>query len=124
MTGGNMRKKILICDDEEGIRESLNLILEKDYELVFAADGEQCLNNLRNDKNIGLLLLDIKMPKTTGLDILKEAKSISATLKVIIVTGYKSVETATEAAKLGAIDYIVKPFESKSILKKVKEAYI
>ncbi|MBU2541838.1 MAG: response regulator [Candidatus Omnitrophica bacterium] len=119
-----MRKKILICDDEEGIRESLNLILEKDYELVFAADGEQCLNNLRNDKNIGLLLLDIKMPKTTGLDILKEAKSISATLKVIIVTGYKSVETATEAAKLGAIDYIVKPFESKSILKKVKEAYI
>jgi DNA-binding NtrC family response regulator len=114
------KPKILICDDEEGIRESLNLILEKDYELIFAANAQECLNKLKADKRIGLLLLDIKMPKLSGLDILKDVKSLNPSLKVIIVTGYKSVETATEASHLGADDYIVKPFESEEVLEKVK----
>jgi len=114
-----MSQKILICDDEEGIRESLKLILGDHYDLILTDSGEQCLQCLDNDKNIGLVLLDIKMPKVNGLDILKAIKEKKSQLKVIIVTGYKSVETASEASSLGASGYIVKPFKSDEILEAV-----
>ncbi|MEW6008882.1 MAG: response regulator [Candidatus Omnitrophota bacterium] len=115
------KKRILICDDEEGIRESLKLILESDYDLVFVKDANECLEKLKKEKEISLLLLDIKMPKISGLDVLKDVKSLKPGLKVMIISGYKSVETASEAAKLGAVDYILKPFESEEILEKVKK---
>lgn len=115
------KKTILVCDDELGIRESLRLILGNDYNLVFACNADECLNKLKNENNLDLLLLDIKMPKLSGLDILKDIKKSAPKLKVIIITGYKSVETATEASKLGADDYIVKPFESKEILQIVEK---
>ena len=114
-----MSQKVLICDDEEGIRESLKLILGDDYDLISVDSGEQCLECLDNDTSIGLVLLDIKMPKVNGLDILKSIKEKSPNLNVIIVTGYKSVETASEAAALGASGYIVKPFKSDEILEAV-----
>ncbi|HLF17573.1 MAG TPA: response regulator [Candidatus Omnitrophota bacterium] len=116
-----MAKKILICDDEEGIRESLKLILADHYELVLTGSGAQCLECLKNDPTIKIVLMDIKMPKTNGLDILKEIKQKYVDMKVIIITGYKSVETASEAARLGADGYIVKPFKSEEIQKIVKE---
>ena len=111
-----MSKKILICDDEEGIRESLKLILSDHYDLLLAKDGNQCLELLTNGKDIGLILMDIKMPKTDGLEILRQIKAQRPNLNVIIITGYKSVETATEAVRLGASGYIVKPFKSDDIL--------
>jgi len=116
-----MAKKILICDDEEGIRESLKLILADHYELVLTDNSEQCLEFLKNDPAIGAVLLDIKMPKTHGLDVLKEIKEKYPAQKVIIITGYRSVETASEAAGLGADGYIVKPFESKGILDSIRK---
>ena len=115
-----MSKKILICDDELGIRESLNLILKDSYALSFCNNGEECLNLLEAGQKFDLLLLDIKMPKMSGLDILKKIKEKSSELKVIIITGYKSAETAKEAIDAGAVDYLVKPFSSKEILKTVE----
>jgi len=115
-----LKKKILICDDEIGIRESLNLILQDNYELSFCSNGQECLECLSAGKQFNLLLLDIKMPKVSGLDILRNIKQKNPDLKIIIITGYKSVETANEAVKAGAIDYIVKPFSSKEILKSVE----
>ncbi len=112
-------KKILICDDEEGIRESLKLILSDHYDLIAVDSGEQCLKCLEDDKNIGLVLLDIKMPKINGLEALKSIKEKNSNLGVIMITGYKSVETASEAAALGASGYIVKPFKSDEILESV-----
>ena len=112
----NKSKKILICDDEEGIRESLRLILGDHYDLILTDNGEQCLQCLDNNQNIGLVLLDIKMPKVNGLEILKAVKEKRPNLDVIIVTGYKSVEAASEASSLGASGYIVKPFKSDEIL--------
>ena len=117
-----MSKKILICDDEEGIRESLKLILADDYDLILTENGEQCLECLEKAKDVGLVLIDIKMPKVNGLDTLKQIKEKQPKLKVIVVTGYKSVETAAEAVKLGAADYIVKPFKSDEILEKVRSS--
>ena len=115
-----MNKKILICDDEPGVREALKLILGDHYPLIMTDEGSQCLECLNNDKDIGVLLLDIKMPKMSGLDVLKEIKEKRHDVKVIIITGYKSVETAAEAVRLGACGYIVKPFDAKDILATVK----
>ena len=67
-----------------------------------------------------MALLDIKMPKVNGLDVLQEIKSKYPKVKIIMVTGYRSVETAAEAARLGASGYIIKPFKAKEILEVVK----
>ncbi|MGE0267569.1 MAG: response regulator [Candidatus Omnitrophota bacterium] len=114
-------KKILICDDEEGIRESLRLILEEHYELILTEDSDQCLDCLKNAGDIGLVLLDIKMPNKNGLDTLKEIKEKHPGQKVIIVTGYQSVELLSEIKKLGADGYITKPFDSKEILESIRK---
>ncbi|HBR15555.1 MAG TPA: hypothetical protein DD723_08480 [Candidatus Omnitrophica bacterium] len=113
------RGKILICDDEEGIRESLKLILSNHYNLMVTDSGEQCVELVNNAPDIGLVLLDIKMPNVNGLEVLKLVKEKRPNLSVVIITGYKSVETASEAANLGASGYIVKPFKSDEILSTV-----
>lgn len=115
-----MKKRILICDDEEGIRESLKLILEKDYDLDFAQNGNEAVEKMRSAP-ADLTILDIKMPKKDGLETLKELKKISPASKVIIATGYKSVDIAHEAITLGASDYIVKPFDREKIRKIVQK---
>ncbi len=114
-----MKQKILVCDDEMGVRESLRLVLEEKYEPIICEKPEECLLNLKNNPEVKLVLLDIKMPKMDGLITLKQIKSLYPDIKVIMVTGYRSVETAAEAIKTGASDYIIKPFESKDILERV-----
>lgn len=116
-----MSKKILICDDDEGIRESLKLILGDYYELILADHGEQCLECLKVNKEIGLVFLDIKMPKIHGLEILEAIKKKRPEVKVVMVTGYQCVDTASEATKRGASGYIIKPFKSTEILESAKK---
>jgi DNA-binding NtrC family response regulator len=112
---------ILICDDEEGIRESFKLILEEGYNLKFAINGLEALEMLKSSSfSPSLMLLDIKMPKMHGMEILKQVKKLKPKLPVIIVTGYQSVEMAQEALKNGAADYIPKPFDTATIIKAVK----
>ena len=118
-----MSKKILILDDEEGIRESLKLILENDYDLVLAEDPIQGLEMLENDDSIKLMLLDIKMPKINGMEVLKLVKEKYKDLKVIMVTGYNSTEMASEATKIGADSYINKPFKTDVILETVARLF-
>ncbi len=113
--------KILIVDDEEGIRESLKLILSDHHDLILTESAEQALRCIEKDPSIGLVLLDIKMPKVNGLETLKNIKAKRPGLNVIIITGYKSVETASEATALGACGYIIKPFKSDEILNTVKK---
>jgi len=112
------KKRIIICDDEEGVRESLKLILEDDYDLSFAATGSEAIEKVKKQP-ADLIVLDIKMPKMNGLETLKHLRKVSPTTKVIIASGYRSVEAANEAMKCGASDYIVKPFESKEVLEKI-----
>ncbi len=115
-----MRRSILVCDDEEGIRESLKLILENDYNIIFAENGDEAIEKMKSSP-IDIVLLDIKMPRKDGLETLKELKKIKPDSKIIIATGYKSVETAQEAMKLGATDYIVKPFDRDKITKLIQK---
>ena len=112
--------KVLVVDDEEGIRESLKLILGDHYDIILTDSGEQALRLVEGDPAIGLVLMDIKMPKVDGLDVLKAMKAKRPNLNVVMVTGYKAVETASEAARLGASGYIIKPFKSDEILNTVK----
>ncbi len=116
-----MKPRVLIADDEEGVRESLNLILSDDYELAFAMDGEETLARLGQER-FDLLLLDIKMPKLDGLEVLKRLKGSQITTSVLMLTAYQSVELAKEAVKLGAVDYLPKPFERDQILSAVRGA--
>ena len=111
--------RILIADDEEGIRESLSLILGEEYDLTFAADGQETLAKLTDGK-FDLALLDIKMPKLDGLEIMKRLKQQHRSVPVIVLTAYQSVELAKEAVKLGAREYLPKPFERDQILDAVQ----
>ena len=115
------KARILIADDEEGIRESLALILGDDYSLEFAVDGEQTLDKAargRYDVN----LLDIKMPKLDGLEVLRRLKKEGVATPVLVLTAYQSVELAKEAVHAGAINYLPKPFERDQILAAVRRA--
>jgi len=113
--------RILIADDEEGIRESLNLILGEEYDLAFATDGEQTLAKAKEGA-YDLLLLDIKMPKLDGMEVLRRLRADGDGLPVLMLTAYQSVELAKEAVKLGARDYLPKPFEREQILAAVRGA--
>ncbi len=110
-----MRKNILVCDDEEGIRESLKLILEKDYDVTFAANGDEAIEVVKT-KPIDAIIIDIKMPRIDGIETMRKLKKIKPNLKILVTSGYKSVETAQEAVNAGASNYIVKPFARTEIL--------
>lgn len=113
------KKRILICDDEEGVREALKLILEGHGQLDFARNGEEALEMIKKNPYDGILL-DIKMPVRDGLETLEEIKKVRPGTKAIIITGYQSVETASKALKTGALDYISKPFDKEEVLEKIK----
>ena len=113
------RMRILIADDEEGIRESLNLILGDHYELSFAENGQQVLEKLRTE-SFDLILLDIKMPKCDGMEVLKHLKGTDHKTPIVMLTAYQSVEIAKEAIMWGAMDYLPKPFERDHLLSTVR----
>ena len=110
-----MKKSILICDDEEGIRESLKLILEKEFDLSFSANGNEAIELLKK-RPFDAVIMDIKMPKIDGIETMRKLREIRPNLKILVTSGYKSVETAQEAVSAGASNYIVKPFERTEIL--------
>ena len=115
------KPKLLVCDDEASVRASIRLVLEQDYELVFAADGEEALATCRNGP-VDLVLLDIKMPKRDGLEVLKEIMGQTPPPLVLMLTAYHSVELAQRATQYGAIDYVPKPFEREALLQAVQRA--
>jgi nitrogen regulation protein NR(I) len=106
------RKKmetILIVDDDKSIRYSLKRMMEENYSILTAQNGEEALNQVRSNPP-DLILMDIKMPGRNGIDVLKDIKSIDPKSLVILMTAYGTTETAIEAMKYGAFDYILKPF--------------
>ncbi|RPJ08671.1 MAG: sigma-54-dependent Fis family transcriptional regulator, partial [Deltaproteobacteria bacterium] len=108
-------EKILIVDDEPFICENLERILgEEHYHTVTAQDGGTALDFLR-EESIDLVFLDLKLPGISGLEVLKKIKELDPDLLVIVMTGYASVESAVEALKMGAYDYIKKPFKADVI---------
>jgi len=118
-----MENKVLIVDDEKNIRLTLKKALSNaDYEATTAVNGEDGLTKLKEEE-IPVVLLDMKMPGMDGIQFLKEVKNIEIETKVIMITGYGSVETAVETLKLGAIDYLRKPFKPEEIISIVQDVF-
>ncbi|MBS4536481.1 response regulator [Clostridium sp. D2Q-14] len=116
-----MTKKILIVDDEKNIRMTLKHSLQSEkYDIYMAVNGEEALEKIAKIK-MDLVLLDIKMPGLTGMEVLRKIRNRGYKSDVIMMTAYGSVEKAVEAMKLGAIDFISKPFTHEEIRTIVKE---
>ncbi len=108
-------RSILIVDDEENIRKYLGNSLSQDgFEVYSAQYGKEGLNHLIQ-KHIDLVLLDLNLPDLNGLEVLKEIKKMDAQTNVIIITAYGDISSAVEAIKLGAFDYLPKPFDYNEI---------
>ena len=115
-------KRILIVDDEASFRNVLTVILRKEgYEVEGATNGEEGLNKISNAA-FDHVLCDIRMPKMDGLEFLRESQKAGAEAPVIMMSAFGTVDTAIEAMKLGAYDYISKPFKPDEIILTLKKA--
>ncbi|MEJ7625772.1 MAG: sigma-54 dependent transcriptional regulator [Ferruginibacter sp.] len=113
---------ILIVDDEKAIRKTLSEILSfEGYEIDEAGDGEEGLKKF-SEKSFDLVLCDIKMPKMDGIEFLEKAKQINADIPIIIISGHGNIDTAVEAVKKGAFDYISKPPDLNRLLITLRNA--
>ena len=108
-------EKILIVDDEAFIRENLERILSEDGYITCSTGSAAEAIKIVTDDEVGLVLLDLNLGSSSGLDVLRSMREIDPELLVIIITGYGTVESAVEALKFGAYDYIKKPFKADAI---------
>src|ERR1039458_8924230 len=108
--------RILVVDDQEMIRDSLAATLVREgHEVIAAGDGPAAVSKLSSGTRFDLLITDLKMPKMTGIELLAEAKKLRPEMPVVLMTAFATVQTAVEAMKLGAYDYIQKPFDGEEI---------
>ena len=116
--------RILVVDDEEDIRESLDLVLRfEHHEVVLAADGQEGLKALEEDEGIQLVFLDIKMPGRDGLEVLADIHASRPDVSVVMISGHGTIETAVEATRLGAFDFLPKPLDRDRILLTVRNVH-
>jgi len=116
--------KVLVVDDEATVRVLFQRILQAaGYDAVIAADGKEALSVIA-DGDINVVLLDIKMPGLSGIDVLGKISTDWPNVCVIMVTAVADVQTAVAAMKLGAYDYITKPFDQDEVLRKIRQAVV
>jgi two-component system nitrogen regulation response regulator NtrX len=114
--------KLLIIDDEKSIRKTLREILEYEkYQVDEAADGPEGLSMMQKDK-YDIILCDIKMPKMDGIEVLDKIMQMSADVPVVMISGHGNIETAVEAVKKGAFDFIAKPLDLNRLLVTIRNA--
>lgn len=114
--------QILIIDDEKAIRKTLTEILSYEgYKIEEASDGEEGLRKFK-EKNFDVVLCDIKMPKLDGIEFLDKAREVNPDVPVIMISGHGTIETAVEAVKKGAYDYIAKPPDLNRLLITIRNA--
>lgn len=115
------RPTILVVDDENGIRQSFNMVLKDDYQVILAGTGKESLDTFAKN-NVDLVLLDILLPDLDGLELLEEFKSMDPSTEIIMVTAVKEIQTAIRAIKLGAYEYIIKPFVVEDLINIINRA--
>ncbi len=107
--------RILVVDDEPSVRESLRMVLKDQYHVIQAKSGDEALERI-DAEHVEVVLLDIIMPGMDGLEVLERIKQRATTPQVIMLTATKTVKTAVNAMKLGAFDYVTKPFDVEELL--------
>jgi len=115
--------KILVIDDEDIVRMSCSrTLIPEGYEVRLSRNGLDGLRMLREEK-ADLVLTDLKMPEMDGIEVLGKIKEEWPDIEVIVITGYQTVETAVKSIKLGAYDYIEKPFTPDALIAAVDKAF-
>ena len=118
-----MNGRILIADDEDiVVRSCLRILSKGDYEIETASDGLSALAKV-HENSYDVLILDIKMPKMDGMELLQRVKEAQPDVDVIMITGLHDIETAVKAMKMGALDYLPKPFEPDELKMVVERAF-
>ena len=112
---------MLVVDDDAAVRGALHLVLGEQYAVLDAPHGRTALGMVRAER-VDLVLLDILMPEVDGLEILQELKALEPDLPVIMMTAVKTVRTTVAAMKLGASDYVTKPFQEEELLAAIRQA--
>ncbi|MFO8165628.1 MAG: response regulator [Thermodesulfobacteriota bacterium] len=116
------KKKVLVIDDEQIVLDSVSQILiDENYEVDVSLNGREGLD-WAIERPYDILLTDIRMPDIGGMTVLRDVKRIKSSLPVVIITGYATTKSAVQAMKLGAADYIEKPFEPEQLLDAVAKA--
>jgi nitrogen regulation protein NR(I) len=113
--------RILVVDDDRSIRYSLKRTLEGNYNVLIAQNGQEAISHIKREMP-DLIIMDIKMPGQSGIEVLKEIKSIDPKALIIIMTAYGTTDTAIEAMKYGAFDYILKPFTTSQMKELIEKA--
>ncbi|MGO9480319.1 MAG: response regulator [Candidatus Kryptoniota bacterium] len=121
------KSRVLVVDDEESLRFLLSSELEAEaFEVQSAGDGEEAIEIVRKEieenKKFDVVLLDIKMPKVDGWEVLRFVKGNSPETKVIMLTAYADVKNAIESLRLGASDFVSKPYDLDDILTSINRA--
>jgi DNA-binding NtrC family response regulator len=112
---------VLVVDDEPGIRQSFKMVLKDKFHVLLAENGKQAIETLAKN-TVDLILLDILLPDINGLDLLEKLKAVDPTPEVIMVTAVKEIQTAVRAIKLGAYEYIIKPFLVDDVINIINRA--
>jgi two-component system response regulator PilR (NtrC family) len=119
--GDRRRPRILVVDDERSMRELLAIVLRREgYDVLLAENGTSAIAMLEKEP-VDILISDIKMPDLSGVDVLRAAKRVDQDILGIMITAFASTETAVEAMRLGACDYLSKPFDVDLLRMKVRE---
>ena len=114
---------ILVVDDELIVRDSIKeWLIDEGFSVDMAASGQEALDKL-SSRPYNLMLTDIKMPGMDGVELLNRAHKLFPDLTVVMMTAYATVETAIEAMKIGALDYLLKPFDLETLVAKVFDVY-
>ena len=110
-----MNEKILVVDDDEGVRQVLGQALQDaGYRVSSVESGEKAVAAAR-DEAFDLVILDMVLPRVDGMEVLRDITAAKPDLPIVMITGYASVETAIKAMKMGAVDYVVKPFRMEEV---------
>src|SRR5688572_8075409 len=115
------RRTLLIVDDEEGPRQSLRVVFKNEYDLLLAGDGATAIEFVRKQK-IDAAILDIRMTGMSGIEVLQGLKTVDPHIEVIMLTAYETIDTVRQALRLGACDYLNKPFDIPAIRTAVANA--
>ncbi|HEX7676149.1 MAG TPA: sigma-54 dependent transcriptional regulator [Bdellovibrio sp.] len=117
-----MKSRILVVDDEESIREFLEIMLKKEgYEVTLAEDGQKA-KDLLTKKTFDMIISDLQMPHVTGIELLKHVKETYPDTVFMLITAFGTTETAVEAMKMGAYDYLTKPFKIDEVRMNIQNA--
>ncbi|MEQ1575090.1 MAG: response regulator, partial [Vicinamibacterales bacterium] len=111
------RPRLLVVDDDRAILTLTGTIaLAEGFDVATTVSGEDAMRQL-SQRPVDLVLLDLRMPGVTGLDVLRAIREVSPRCKVVLMTGYATIDSAVEAVKLGATDYLTKPFDLQRLRK-------